>query len=309
VQAPLAFSLSRHPGRAALTAPVRQAIRNFAPILVSRGAVQITGYIDAMIASLLPTGAVAALSNAQILYTLPVSLFGISVSAAELPALSGEAANADGFAALRRRIDDGLRRLAFFVVPSAIAFAALGDVIAAALLERGRFDASDSVYVWGILAGSSIGLLATTMARLYSVAHYALGDAKSPLRFAVVRLVAVTTLGYVAAIVLPPKLGIAAGWGAAALTASAGVAGWIEFALLRASLNRRVGATGVPTAHMTRLWIAGLIGAGVAWSVKLALPPLDPMIRGAVVLPLFGAAFVGAALLLRIDVPGLRRRR
>ena len=132
VQAPLAFSLSRHPGRAALTAPVRQAIRNFAPILVSRGAVQITGYIDAMIASLLPTGAVAALSNAQILYTLPVSLFGISVSAAELPALSGEAANADGFAALRRRIDDGLRRLAFFVVPSAIAFAALGDVIAAA---------------------------------------------------------------------------------------------------------------------------------------------------------------------------------
>ena len=309
VQAPLAFSLSRHPGRAALTAPVRQAIRNFAPILVSRGAVQITGYIDAMIASLLPTGAVAALSNAQILYTLPVSLFGISVSAAELPALSGEAANADGFAALRRRIDDGLRRLAFFVVPSAIAFAALGDVIAAALLERGRFDASDSVYVWGILAGSSIGLLATTMARLYSVAHYALGDAKSPLRFAVVRLVAVTTLGYVAAIVLPPKLGIAAGWGAAALTASAGVAGWIEFALLRASLNRRVGATGVPAAHMTRLWIAGLAGAAVAWSVKLALPPLDPMIRGALVLPLFGAAFLGAALLLRIDVPGLRRRR
>ncbi|HMC76139.1 MAG TPA: murein biosynthesis integral membrane protein MurJ [Vicinamibacterales bacterium] len=309
VQAPLAFSLSRHPGRAALTAPVRQAIRNFAPILVSRGAVQITGYIDAMIASLLPTGAVAALSNAQILYTLPVSLFGISVSAAELPALSGEAANADGFAALRRRIDDGLRRLAFFVVPSAIAFAALGDVIAAALLERGRFDASDSVYVWGILAGSSIGLLATTMARLYSVAHYALGDAKSPLRFAVVRLVAVTTLGYVAAIVLPPKLGIAAGWGAAALTASAGVAGWIEFALLRASLNRRVGETGVPAAHMTRLWIAGLAGAAVAWSVKLALPPLDPMIRGALVLPLFGAAFLGAALLLRIDVPGLRRRR
>ena len=97
------------------------------------------------------------------------------------------------------RSDDGSmrasRRLAFFVVPSAVAFAALGDVLAGALLQRGRFRPEDSLYVWAILAGSSIGLLATTMARLYSVAHYALGDTKRPLRYAIVRLIAVTTLG------------------------------------------------------------------------------------------------------------------
>ena len=307
VQAPVAWRLSRHPGRTAWTEPVRQAVRNFVPILMSRGAVQLTAYIDAMIASLLPTGAVAALSNAQLLYTLPVSLFGISVSAAELPAMSGDAASAHGYAALRARIDAGLRRLAFFVVPSAVAFAALGDVIAAALLQRGRFQADDALYVWGILAGSSVGLLATTMARLYSVAHYALGDAKRPLRFALVRLVVVTTLGYVCAIVLPPRLGIAPDWGAAGLTASAGVAGWIEFALLRASLNRRIGHTGLAASYAARLWIAGIAGAAGAWGVRLALPPLDPLVRGAAVLPVFGAGFLAAAMVLRLPIPGLRR--
>ncbi len=307
VQAPLAWRLSRHEGRAALTAPVRQAVRNFVPILVSRGAVQLTAYIDAMIASLLPTGAVAALSNAQLLYTLPVSLFGISVSAAELPAMSGDAASAAGYGALRARIDAALRRLAFFVVPSAVAFAALGDVIAAALLQRGRFQAADSLYVWGILAGASVGLLATTMARLYSAAHYALGDTKRPLRFALVRLAAVTTLGYACAILLPPRLGIATDWGAAGLTASAGVAGWIEFTLLRASLNRRIGRTGLAASYAARLWVAALAGAAVAWAVRLGLPPVDPLVRGAAVLPVFGATFLGAAVLLGVPVPGLRR--
>jgi putative peptidoglycan lipid II flippase len=134
--------------------------------MISRGAVQLSGYIDQMIASLLPIGAVAAIANAQLLYLLPVSLFGVSISAAELPAMAGDAATPAGHGALRERLDDGLRRVAFFVIPSAAAFIALGDVIAAGLLQRGRFRPEDAAYVWGILAGSSIGLLATTMARL-----------------------------------------------------------------------------------------------------------------------------------------------
>ena len=58
----------------------------------------------------------------------------MSVSAAELPKMSGAVgANADAAAVLQRRLGAGLRQIAFFVVPSAAAFLALGDVIAAAL--------------------------------------------------------------------------------------------------------------------------------------------------------------------------------
>ena len=282
------------------------------PVLVSRGAVQLTGYIDTMIASLLPTGAVTGLTNAQILYTLPVSLFGIAISASELPAMSGDAArdSAPGgrLDALARRIDAALERMAFFVVPSAVAFAALGDVIAGVLLQTGRFTAADSRYVWGILAGSAVGLLATTMARLYSVAHYALGDTKSPLRFAVVRLVLVTTLGYACAILVPPALGIAPLWGAAGLTASAGVSGWVEFALLRASLNRRVGHTGLRPSLAARLWVAALAAAAAAFSVRRMLPPLHPILTGAIVLSIFGALYIGLAAAAGVRIPGARTR-
>jgi putative peptidoglycan lipid II flippase len=313
VQLPIAWRLTRHSARTTLTEPVRQIARNFVPIMISRGAVQLTGYIDQIIASWLPTGAVTGLTNAQTLYTLPVSLFGISISAAELPAMSSDAALGAGAAvvdrdaayeALRARMNAGLRRLAFFIVPSAVAFAALGDVIAGALLQHGRFRPEDSLFVWGVLAGSSIGLLASTMARLYSVAHYALGDPKRPLRFAFVRLAVAGSLGYVCAINLPPALGIAREWGAAGLTASAGVAGWIEFALLRASLNRRIGHTGLAAGYVARLWTSGVAGAAAAWGVKLLLPPLEPLIRGALVLPVFGAVYLATALLLRVPIKG-----
>lgn len=67
---------------------VRATVRNFVPVFFSRGVVQVSAYIDQVLASLLPTGAVTGLANAQLLYTLPVSLFGLSVSAASLPAMS-----------------------------------------------------------------------------------------------------------------------------------------------------------------------------------------------------------------------------
>jgi putative peptidoglycan lipid II flippase len=311
VQARQAWQLTRHDLELGITPHVRQVVRNFMPVLVSRGAVQLTGYIDTMIASLLPTGAVTGLTNAQILYTLPVSLFGIAISASELPAMSGDAAvdSAPGgrYDALARRIDAALQRMAFFVIPSAVAFAALGDVIAGVLLQTGRFTATDSRYVWGILAGSSIGLLATTMARLYSVAHYAVGDTRSPLRFAAVRLITATVLGYLGAIVLPPLLRLAPHWGAAGLTASAGVAGWIEFLMLRASLNRRVGTKGLEKAYAARIWAAAIVAGAVAFAVRRALPSLHPILTGGVVLSVYGALYLGGAALIGIPLPGLRR--
>ena len=140
---------------------VRSVVRNFVPAFISRGVVQLSGFIDQMIATLLGTGAMTGLVNAQLLYTLPVSLFGMSVSAAELPAMSGAlGTNPEGAETVRRRLDSGLRQIAFFVVPSAVAFLALGDVIAAGLLQTGQFGPEDAVYVWGILAGSAVGLLA-----------------------------------------------------------------------------------------------------------------------------------------------------
>jgi putative peptidoglycan lipid II flippase len=295
----LRFTLDR------TSAHVREVIRNFWPAFVSRGVIQISGYVDFILASPLPTGAVAHLLYAQTLYLMPVSLFGMSISAAELPAMSSAVGDADSVAAeLRGRLEAGLRQIAFFVVPSAMAFLALGHVIAGTLFQSGRFTAQDSLTVWAILAGSAIGLLATTQARLYSSAFYSLRDTRTPLRFGIVRVALVTALGYLFAFPLRTALGIDGRWGAAGLTLSAGIAGWIEFLLLQRALGRRIGRTGLHLPELGRLWLSAALGAAGAWAVMTAWPALHGALRGAVVLPAFGAIYLLAARSLRIPQAG-----
>ncbi|OLE98021.1 MAG: murein biosynthesis integral membrane protein MurJ, partial [Cyanobacteria bacterium 13_1_20CM_4_61_6] len=118
---------------------VRTVIRNFIPAFLSRGVVQISGFVDAFLASFLPEGSLAELTYGQTLYLLPVSLFGMSISVAELPAMSSALGSEQEIAAtLRQRLLSSTSRIWFFVIPSAVAFFALGDVIAAAIYQSGR---------------------------------------------------------------------------------------------------------------------------------------------------------------------------
>src|SRR3984957_10825356 len=273
---------------------VRTVIRNFFPVFVSRGVVQISAYIDAFLASWLPTGAVSALAYAQTLYTLPVSLFGMSVSAAELPVMSGAIGSADEVAGiLRARMNSGLRQITFLVVPSVVGFLALGDVIVAAIYQSGRFTHADVIYVWGILAGSTVGLLASTLGRLYSSGYYALRDTRTPLRFAIVRVLLTTLLGYLAALPLPRLLGIEPRWGVAGLTISAGIASWVEFTLLQRGIRRRIGHVGVPIAFLAQVWLAALIAAAGSRGVLVAVGHRGPLILAAIVLTVYGILFFG----------------
>jgi len=277
---------------------VREVVRNFFPVFFSRGVVQISAYVDALLASLLPTGAVAALAYAQTLYTLPVSLFGMSVSAAELPAMSGTVgAESEVAEILRVRLNAGLRQIAFFVIPSVAAFLVLGDVVVSAIYQSGRFTHSDATYVWGILAGSTVGLLVSTLGRLYSSTYYALRDTRTPLRYAAIRVFLTTILGYLSAIPLPHLLGIEQRWGVAGLTVSAGLATWVEFLLLRRTLNLRIGSTGLPISFLLKSWGAALIAAGIGRALLLTVQHRNPVIVAIVVLGPYGIAyFAGAAL-------------
>ena len=280
---------------------VKTVIRNFLPVFVSRGVVQISAYIDTELATFLPTGALASLVNAQTLYTLPVSLFGMSVSAAELPAFSSALGEADEVNAyLRNRLNAGLRQIAFFVIPSAMAFLALGDVIAGALYQTGRFGRNESVYVWAILAGSAIGLLATTLGRLYASMYYSLKDTRTPLRYAIVRVCLTAGLGYLFAIPLPPFLGLNPRWGAVGLTASAGLCGWLELALLRNSMKGRIGKTGLPAGFVLKLWVCAGVAAAAGWGGKLMMNQTHPIVLAIVSLGMYGIAYFGAAIVFRL---------
>ncbi|MBV8773141.1 MAG: murein biosynthesis integral membrane protein MurJ [Deltaproteobacteria bacterium] len=306
---PLLGHWQLHIGR--VRTELRVVFNNLLPVIASRGVAQVSGYIDNLLASLLPTGAVAALNYAQILYLLPISLFGMSVAAAELPAMSratvasaGNDTSGGTAEILRARLNTGLRQISFLVVPSAAAFLFIGDVIVALLFQSGQFGHRDAVYVWSILAGSAVGMLAATMSRLYNSTYYALSDTRTPLRFALVRVALTLLLGYLAAIVLPPQLGVARRWGVAGLSASAGIAAWVEFSLLRRELNRRLGATGLERSYLVRLWGMALAASIAALAAQFSLHT-GPRLTALAVIPLYGTVYLGLAYLLR--VPELSR--
>jgi len=289
---------------------VRTVVRNFGPVFLSRGVNQLSAFVDQLLSSYLPTGAFSSLSVAQALYMLPVSLFGMSISAAELPAMSSTLGSDEQVATtLRERILSSTKRVGFFVVPSAVAFIALGDVITAAIYQTGKFSHADSIRVWTVLAGSGVGLVASTVGRLYSSAYYALRDTRTPMRFAILRVALTTILGYVCSRPLPKLLGIDPFWGAAGLTASAGFAAWVEFTLLRRGMNQKIGHGKFPTADFARLWLAAIIGAAVAWGVKLALHPQRPWIAAMVILVPYGAVYLGCTVMMGVEQAGGLVRR
>lgn len=293
---------------------VRTVMRNFGPVFVGRGVVQISAYVDAFLASWLPTGAVSALAYAQTLYTLPVSLFGMSVSAAELPMMSGTLGSEEEVATiLRGRLNAGLRQITFLVVPSVAGFLILGDVIVAAIYQSGRFTRADVLYVWGILAGATVGLLASTLGRLYASSYYALRDTKTPLRFAVIRVLLTTVLGVLAALVLPKALGFDPRWGVAGLTISAGIASWVEFTLLQKGIRKRVGHVGVPFNFLLSVWIAALFAALLGRGAMYLLGQRGPILLAIVVLGVYGVVFFAATILMKLpeaqSVLSLARRR
>jgi putative peptidoglycan lipid II flippase len=280
---------------------IRAVIKNFIPGVATRGVNQLSGYIDTIFASFLPAGAVAAMSYAQTIYLLPVSLFGMSIANAELPEMASHTGTLETVAGpLRERLDNAMRRVAFFIVPSAAAFLALGDSIVNLLFQTGKFTRGDGLYVWMALAGSTIGLLAATLGRLYMSAFWALRDTRTPFRFAALRVALTAGLGWLLAFPVPVWLGLPPRTGLAGLTVSAGIAAWVEFTLLRAALNRRIGHTGLKAAVLVRLWGAALCAAAAAFALKQWTHALHPLAGGSIVIALFGSVYFTAAVVFRI---------
>lgn len=279
-------------------AGVREAVKNAGPAILGRGVVQLSGWVDLVLASLLSISAVSALGYAQTLYLLPVSLFGMSVAAAELPELSRQRRAASE--TLRLRINAGLRQIAFYAVPSAVGYLVLGDVIVACLYQTGDFGPDDTLLAYLVLAGYTLGLVASTGTRLFSSAFFALHDTRTPAKVALLRVLVAGALGFVLMLQLEPVILAGHPLGPVGLSAAAGLAAWLEWAVLRRSLWRRLGPVGPGARPLARMLLAAAIAAAAARALLILLPPMGPIAHGALVLPTYAVAYFGLAELFGI---------
>ena len=292
----------------------RDAVRKAGPAIMGRGVVQLSGYLDLVLASLLAVGALARLRYAQTLYLLPISLFGMSVAAAALPDLARDRDVALG--ALRERTQDAVRRVAFFVVPSFVAFLAIGDVLVAGLYRAGEFGAPDVRVVALILGGYSLGLLASTAARVYQSTFFALRDTATPARIALVRVLVALVAGAalmvqfepvtVAGVTIPA--GALASFDAAGLplgplglAAGAALGAWVEWALLKRALVKQIGRVGTGSDAFARMFAAAIAGAAAGYAASRALDGAHALLAAVLATAAFGAVYVAVAAALGVE--------
>lgn len=295
----------------------KEIVRNAGPAILGRGIVQLSTYVDLILASLLAISALARLRYAQTLYLLPISLFGMSIAAAELPELARERSRASDV--LRERMNTAVRRVAFYIVPSCIAFMLLGDVLVAGLYRAGAFGATDVTIVWLVLAAYSLGLPASTSTRIYQSAFFALRDTKTPARVAGLRVLTAGIAGAflmvqfesvtVGDLSVPAGVfghlsiaGIPLGPVGLALGASGGA--WLEWWLLRTALKSRIGKVGANLGLLARLLAASLAAATAGHVTRILLEDIHPLLLALLVTAAFGLVYFSAAWML-----GLREAR
>jgi putative peptidoglycan lipid II flippase len=282
--------------------------------------VQIAGYIDLFLATLLAAGAPAADRIAQTFYLLPISLFGMSIAASELPEMSrlrGEGA----VPALLARVRRALSYVAFLNIPTVIGYLVFGFLVVG-LYRRGNFGVPDNWLVYLVLCGYSTGILATTTSRLLQNTFYSLGDTRSPARIAALRvgtsaLVAVPLMFFLDRYRLDALVGPLPGQilylGSVGLALASGFGAWMELTQLRSALRRRIPEFELPwreDARMALLALAATLPGGLVW---WALPPLAPILKAILVLGTYGTAYLVFAKLARLEeveslLAGVRRR-
>jgi len=262
---------------------VRPVIIAWLPLVVGAGVAQLSGLVDTFLGSFTGEGGLASLGYAQLVQVLPISLFGVAVTAVALPDLARDAISETGNAQLRARIALGFRRIAFFVIPSAFAFAALGPQIIGALFQTGRFDADDTVLVGGVLAAYGIGLLGQSTVKLFASGFYAMRDTRTPVRIAITSLVISALLSWF----------FMRRFGPAGIALGSSIGGTFNTVLHLYDLDKRIG-TILQRADWQILGLvagAALIAALLGASVGYLVAGWRPIPKGIAVLGIFGVAY------------------
>ncbi len=255
-----------------MTARIKKLLRLIGPGALGGGVMQINIFIDMVLASLLPVGAVSYLSYADRLYQLPVGVIGIAIGTALLPALSRTVRSgnpADALTEQNRAIEFGL----FLGMPAAIGLALIPVPILAVMYERGAFTADASEATARAVAAYALAIPAYMISKVLTVAFYAREDTKSPFLISL-RTIAINSLAAASFIWLFVHYGYIH-------TAHAGIAlataltAWLNVFMLAHKL-RQLGHFAVDARlrqKVLRIMASSIVMAAVLWVVSDALMP------------------------------------
>ncbi len=174
------------------------------PGLIGTGVYQLNVFIDTIFASFLPRGSVSYLFYADRLMEFPLGIFAIAVGMASLPSLSGLASQGK-IEELKETLSFTVRLVSFISIPAMVGLIALKTPIINLLFQRGIFDYFATEMTARALLCYSVGIWAIAGARTLAPAFYALQDTWTPLKIALICLVANVVLNSVFLLFTPLK--------------------------------------------------------------------------------------------------------
>ncbi|NOX29090.1 MAG: murein biosynthesis integral membrane protein MurJ [Actinobacteria bacterium] len=331
IQIPALRRVNPHLGRgvAFRSTEFRDTLRRFGPVVLGRGSAQVSAFVDLGLATLLATGALAALGAAQVLHLLPISLFAMSVAAAELPEMSRLSTNTHD---LRLRLSAALEQIMFFMAFTTVAYVVAGRFIVGAifsLVPGSRIGQNEVLLIGLVVAGYSLGLVALGTSRMLQNTFYAVGDSATPARIAGVRYV-VSAIVAVVLMFQMDRLFVYSGsvlgfeqllsplrplssavrnaddlplrLGALGLALGASVGAWVEVTLLRNRLTLVLGTDTVTQGRWRKLVLPTLAAAFVMLVVTPLSRDLPDLLRAAAVVLPAAVIYLGLAAFQRVEI-------
>jgi putative peptidoglycan lipid II flippase len=168
---------------------VRRILRLMGPAALGVSVAQISLLINTIFASFLVSGSVTWLYYADRLMELPIGLLGVALGTILLPSLSRRFVDG-AHDEYNKLLDWGLRLTVLLAAPCALALVILAVPILATLFKHGAFTAQDVLMTRQALMAYSIGLVALVLIKILAPAFYARQNIKTPVKIAVITLVA-----------------------------------------------------------------------------------------------------------------------
>jgi putative peptidoglycan lipid II flippase len=203
------------------------------PSVFGLAALQVTVFINTLLASLLRPGSISYLYYADRVMEFPLGVFGVALASAALPAMSRQAAAGDR-GGLGRTLNFALRLSCYVALPATVGLVVLRTPITRVLFERGRFGPEETAATAWALAWYAVGLLGFSATRITAQAFYAVGDTRTPV---MTGLGAVAINVVVAVVLLEPMAH-------AGLALASSVSAYANLAMLVWWGRRRLGSLG-----------------------------------------------------------------
>lgn len=172
---------------------MRRVIRQMGPAVFGVSVAQISLIINTIFASFLVAGSVSWLYYADRLMEFPTGVLGVAIGTILLPSLSKCHANND-MVEYSKLLDWGLRLTVMLTLPAALALGMIAVPLLSTFFQHGAFGPHDVIMTSRALIGYSIGLVGLILVKILAPGFYARQDIKTPVKIALVTLVATQTM-------------------------------------------------------------------------------------------------------------------